>query len=302
MNKQCHKAAAIVVLYYPDVSLLRSCIKSLGLSIEHVYFYINSKPSDDLGDILSNCPNVYGNGENVGLARATNILLNIINDRNYEFALISDQDTIYPPNFITTMTSDRINGAVRVPLWQQLKTQRIGGYYKLHKGKIVYKKKVSFGEEVLFSIASGMVISLQEIGSARFNEEMFIDFLDTEFCMRIVATGNAVVVNTEVMLQHDLGYGVAKVFGRDFTTRGPLRDFYITRNSIYLSLRPPPIPNISFKLRMFFLRFALKHFIFSILTSNNKIMHLSLQLSAIKYGIIGRLGAYSGGNIDDGSK
>lgn len=87
-----------------------------------------------------------------------------------------------------------------------------------------------------FIITSGMVINISCIADVgRFNEGFFIDYVDTEWCLRAVHCGYSVLGALKVRLPHSLSDKPAsRVLGRLYLEYSDLRRYYQSRNSMLL--------------------------------------------------------------------
>jgi rhamnosyltransferase len=89
-------------------------------------------------------------------------------------------------------------------------------------------------EEVRFTMTSGNLLRVSAAKTAGpFEEKLFIDSVDTEYCLRLRKNGFRIIrVNTAV-LQHQLGkpgpFGVI--------THSAERRYYITRNMLYVMIK-----------------------------------------------------------------
>ncbi|MGI9139230.1 MAG: hypothetical protein ACR2IM_09335, partial [Sediminibacterium sp.] len=95
-------------------------------------------------------------------------------------------------------------------------------------------------QEALTLITSGSILNLslaKRVGA--FDEDLFIDFVDTEFSYRVVQNGFINLMFSNVLLNHSIGN---LVLGRSLLTfkkslriiHSPIRAFYITRNGLTL--------------------------------------------------------------------
>jgi rhamnosyltransferase len=78
----------------------------------------------------------------------------------------------------------------------------------------------------------------EEVGN--FRDEFFIDYIDTDYCMRVRERGFVVIISPKICMQHPLGYyKPSKLYkflcGRLMVTNYPsFRHYYWTRNGIIL--------------------------------------------------------------------
>jgi rhamnosyltransferase len=109
----------------------------------------------------------------------------------------------------------------------------------------LFFQKVSVAETDLASvtmvITSGCltrVTAWRQLGG--FDEALFIDFVDTDFCLRARAAGWLIVVSARAQLAHALGERAFRRFlGVQFhpTNHNALRRYYIARNRLRLVVR-----------------------------------------------------------------
>jgi rhamnosyltransferase len=91
-------------------------------------------------------------------------------------------------------------------------------------------------------IASGCLLTREALESAgAMDEDLFIDKVDTEWCLRAVSQGFALAGVPAARLQHRLGERTVRVWWlrwRELPAHRPLRYYYIVRNSLLLWRRP----------------------------------------------------------------
>lgn len=90
---------------------------------------------------------------------------------------------------------------------------------------------------ISYAITSGNLVRMDVFEkSGDYNEEMFIDALDFDFCLRVRHAGWEVWRVGNAYLYHELGdvHTVPKPFSRFYTLHSPTRRYYIYRNFLYL--------------------------------------------------------------------
>ncbi|OJX31735.1 MAG: rhamnosyltransferase [Burkholderiales bacterium 68-12] len=90
-------------------------------------------------------------------------------------------------------------------------------------------------------IASGCLIPasvLRTVGLMR--EDLFIDWVDIEWCLRARALGYRVLGSCAALLEHTLGDRVIRVWGKEISLHAPWRHYYQARNLV-LVLRSSPM-------------------------------------------------------------
>jgi rhamnosyltransferase len=132
-------------------------------------------------------------------------------------------------------------------------------------------------------MTSGSMIRLsayKKIGG--FLEKFFIDYVDNEFCLRMILAGYYVMQLNSVTIYHKLGstqrreFIYRKVFP---TNHPPLRLYYRTRNRFYVynKYKNQFIGYILFDIRVF-----IKDFIKILLYENNRLKKIKMIIKGYK--------------------
>lgn len=178
------------------------------------------------------------NPENLGIAAALNIGLNYALSYGYEWAATFDQDSRVTAGMLQTMLGvtaelelDQV--AILAPRYRDQSTGRVTSYAKTD----LVSREDGYSELVT-TITSGNLVNLKafrEIGP--FKEDLFIDYVDKEYCLRCGVMGYKVYEIFSAVLEHNLGVPSQHQFlgKRPVTTNhSPLRRYYIFRNRIYV--------------------------------------------------------------------
>jgi rhamnosyltransferase len=95
--------------------------------------------------------------------------------------------------------------------------------------------------DVSMVITSGSLVNTVDFGSlGGFDEGFFIDYVDTDFCLRCRAAGWRIAVSADARLEHHLGRRETReLAGMVFhpTNHPPLRHYYIARNRVAMIRR-----------------------------------------------------------------
>ena len=242
------KIGAIIITYNPDEPLLKAVVGSLTPQVQMLLVIDNGSssppaiPDQALSD--GNLVRTVLLKENRGIATATNIGLRMLAERRFDFIITSDQDTVYPSDYVTTFArllegypGDMGTVAAFAPVFYD---KVVGKTISAEVKCAIGSKKVFPSEaylNVIQTIASGMILNaalLDEVGGMR--EELFIDCVDTEWCWRANALGKKIVCCRDLKISHRLGDGMKRLGPKRITLHSPIRNYYITRNSIYLAL------------------------------------------------------------------
>ena len=230
---------AIVVTFQPDFSKLRICLESLLLQVSFIILIKNSPERFDIQNLAdSQKIRVIQLDKNYGIAYAQNRGIEKALSLDADWILLSDQDTVYPPDYVSSMlesarknTLQNIGGLVPV-VFDEISGRRVPVMLEKMKGAV---PPVSGCLKVAHAVASGMLIpvtALQKCGLMR--EDFFIDFVDNEWCWRAASCGLNIYCLADVVIHHQLGDRMEKRFGLNIVYRSLFRFYYIIRNGYYL--------------------------------------------------------------------
>ncbi|MEZ8952715.1 glycosyltransferase family 2 protein [Vibrio cyclitrophicus] len=286
----------VIVCYHPNVSFLLKNINQLKKnSICQVFISDNSSVSLSDSEVLKFGDNVsyHWNMGNVGIAAAQNNAIQGLKKFNLDFIAFFDQDTLIPesyPDSILAHTERNVN-YILSPLHYNSEDMKLYNNYYMSEQRLD-KIEIDFNKEIIFSnytISSGTVVSvniLDTIGT--FDEALFIDLVDTEWCYRAYKKGIKVGIVTNSKIIHSIGNGSVSIGRVRVTIHSPIRRFYILRNSIYL-FKNKKLPK-SVALRLILISIV-QNFILIIKVKGHRIQYVNQTLRAIKNGVIGKMGA-----------
>lgn len=222
-----------IVLFNPDISRLSENISAIIEQVGEVFLVDNN--SENLNEILalikgikSNRIQLFQNTSNKGIAYALNKICCEAKEKNYKWVVTLDQDSVCPSNLVSQLSShiSTKNVALICPLIQDRNMSKIG------------IKQVAV-EEVKQCITSGSMVSLEDWKSiGGFDESMFIDGVDFDYCYRLRISGKKIIRDNRVILLHELGNIEVKkflVWNVIVKNHAPFRKYYIARNTIYLA-------------------------------------------------------------------
>ena len=231
------KVAAIIVSYNPDSNLFDS-INLLLNQVEKVIIvdngskekyvkYIKSINEDKIEIIL--------NKENLGIATALNIGVRKALENGYEWILTMDQDSKASPDMVKKMFNvyNSINREERkdiLSIFPNFVDERIQS--------IEENSNMNSYEYVDADMTSGNLLRkevFEKVGF--FDDSLFIDLVDTDFCMRLNEKGIKMIKIRDAVLYHSLGESktIKGILGSFNTSNhSALRRYYMTRNRFYI--------------------------------------------------------------------
>lgn len=251
--------AGVVVLFNPKMDVL-SNINTYARYMEILYVVDNSDRSNEtLVEEFEKMDNIryIKQTENKGIAQVLNQIMGLATQ--YEWLLTMDQDSYFHEKdireFLCDVEVDFVNCYSICPV-----AVSESEYNKL-------KKK---GVRLITScITSGCLLNIKNakcIGG--FDENLFIDGVDIEFCYRGNLKGYKLYQNTNVQLIHHLGNKKNEQFLKFFqytcTHHNYQRHYYIFRNFLYIGHLYP-------KEKMKIYKYLLKRFLKILLWEKDKI-------------------------------
>lgn len=224
---------AIVTLYFPDENV-KNNITQLSKFVDKVVLLDNTPNSDNSGLFVGIEKTEYvAYKENLGLSEAFNRYLKTLTENCY--IIFFDQDSFCPENLIVQLKND-----YQISCRKLGKKGTIGpAYFEKNANRLMIPKQKKFVEngiyEVKSIITSGMFTELDVIKPAGFwNDEIFLDMADWDFCWRILRAGFFCCLSTNAVLTHILGKSVHHFAGIKVKEGAPFRVYYQTRDCLYL--------------------------------------------------------------------
>lgn len=230
--------AAGIVLYNPDINRMNENINAIINQVDYVILVDNS--SENKSDIEAAIQHSFHNTDKViikfsqknnGIAWALNEIFKVAEAQGVKWVLTLDQDSVCPPEMIEkyikySASTDKSKIGILCPTIVDKNAGIIEGD--------VYKT-----ETVKRCITSGSFTSLTAWKQIHgFDEKMFIDGVDFDFCDRLRMNGYKIIRIGSVCLTHELG----KITTHRFLFKtvkvqnhSALRKYYIVRNRFYLS-------------------------------------------------------------------
>jgi len=291
------KIDMVIVTYSPEPQLLIKAIESMIDQVRKIYIVDNTPDrSDILKSVNYKNVEVIYLDDNKGIAYAQNIGIKRSLFNKSDFIVLSDQDTIYPNNYIVNMIDkkDSFNKIAAIaPLFQDIIGNNANEGF-IDKSLFGFKKisPLRGYHEIFQTIASGKILNssyLQTIGLM--DEMLFIDFVDLEWCWRANKKGYKIIGNADVLIIHQLGDEIVSLGNKNITLRSPIRHYYITRNTVYLGLYDNSLDRWH---KMIIFVKSFKYIIGFSLLSKPHLIHFKYTLLGFWHGITKKLGKFDG--------
>lgn len=303
MSKDCSMVVAVVVIYFPDISLLKRQFSQLKGQVFHIVV-VDNTPTElsPLSEVSSNLFTFLRLGKNLGLAKGLNVGIAKAMELGATHVLLMDQDSIPQDKMVTklmaglTEAQNKYRVAASGPNFHDSRGASFTPFWRVGfpRNKPVLSLK---DEAFVFSdclITSGCLVTLeafQIIGEL--NERLFIDNVDLEWCLRARHMGWHLVGIPDAILSHRLGDThidapwLFKILGKKVAIQhNSTRLYYIMRNRMLLyRMRHVPL--------LWKLQDAIRipgKFALGIVVSNSKFAALKSMLAGCWHGFINRSG------------
>jgi rhamnosyltransferase len=240
---------AVVVTYRPEPAALARLLRSVAPQVTKVVVVDNGSPDDIAA--LARGHDFIGLADNLGLAAGLNRGIVRAREAGASHVILFDQDSDPAPDMVAALLAGerRLRALGRPvaavgPRFVDVKTGRRDAVivparcYWSRRDAPQFEAFIEAG----YLISSGQLISvaaLDAVGPMR--ADLFIDYIDIEWCLRARARGLRVYTVDGATMAHDLGDTAVRLGQATKMLHTPLRHYYIVRNALLL-LRTPSIP------------------------------------------------------------
>ena len=281
---------AVVVTYYPNRNDLETLISQLqGAAIIPVLVDNSEHEQTWLQDLQVD---YLPQSENLGIAKAQNIGIEHALRSSADAVLFFDQDTVVTKGalieLISTINFDQPQVVAPVFIDKYQKKE----YPSLRVNRYGLRRKIrSSGRKSNYQvdavISSGMLVTRQAIEIVGLmDEDFFIDYVDTEWCLRCRNAGIPIFVNPQSVMEHSIGDKVMDFIFFQVPVHKPFRRYYRVRNSFFL-FRKTSVPKM---LAIREVLFSIAHQVFLVVFERDRWAHISFFSKAVVDGLMYRTG------------
>jgi rhamnosyltransferase len=226
------KIAGTVILYYPDEIVIKNISTYLNL-VSILYVVDNTEiPSKPISDNLKSLSNVVylHDGENKGIAERLNQISNLSIHNGFDYLMTMDQDSSFE--------GENLNNYFNcISFFKEKENVSMFGINHVEK---IAGSNICNAVKVNHLITSGSILNLRLVNHiGGFDEKLFIDEVDFEYCLRSVAMGFDIVQFDNIFLNHNLGqtsrhrsFKTTRLTSR--TLHPQVRMYYMMRNFLYV--------------------------------------------------------------------
>ncbi|WP_368922130.1 glycosyltransferase family 2 protein [Comamonas aquatica] len=234
---------ALVVVFFPNREKLGDLIESLKGQVQKVILLNNGVPEGfDLHQYQ--CVEVLEMGGNIGIGGALNKGFAFLKNLKPEFVVTFDQDSLAAKGQIAELVQawdaaserGKRKGAIG-PAFYDLRKGVTFEYPFFRSNGLAIQRIYDEGQgvvEVDALITSGMVVPYYMYEEAHvFDEQLFIEFVDTEWCFRTLKQGFQHFGCFSTKMKHELSDDAPKkVLGVFVLKYSPFRRYYYFRNIV----------------------------------------------------------------------
>lgn len=265
-----------ITLFNPNLEILEKNITAIINQVDGVVCVDNGSNNwKEIEDkVLVKFPKVsiVKNEKNMGIATALNQMFEYAKTVNGDWVLTLDQDSICPNNII-----EEFKKHLDVPQIGSICPVISDRNYE-SKELVKYDEETTYIERCITSASLTPVSVWENVGG--FLDELFIDFVDHDFCAKLIENGYKILRVNKVILDHEMGEGKTVSFmGAKITVlnHSEFRKYHMARNWIYYMKAHKNVINCTEE-RVKFIFFFVK----TLLYEEKKLAKLKVMIKGVK--------------------
>lgn len=220
MTAVASEVVAIIISYNPDIERLQQNLSAVSGQVARVLIFDNKSDNRDevaMLDGVDNCVVIF-NAENSGLPVSLNEGCRRAMSYGARYALLLDQDSVASDGMVASLVGCMEKG-VAIASPQIIDRNKREGF--VPSDSVLHVKRV---------ITSGALLSLDAWRmTGGFEERIFVDWADYEFCANVRAHGYDIVRDMNTMILHEMG---RREYAFTLPTFNGGRPFYRTNHSV----------------------------------------------------------------------
>lgn len=290
-----HNLAAVIVTYNPHVPRLQELLERLLAQAAYVVVVDNASSAavrEALAQLRFDGLAVQCLDENTGIAAGQNVGLLLAFEQDCDTVVFFDQDSRIDDGFIATLSAGLSDPQVGIVAPVFYDEQQGFGYPLVDilpsgRRRKYLPENLTGPIDISVAISSGMLIRrsvFERVGLL--DERLFIDYVDTEWCLRCAAQCIAIRVIPTATMTHSIGEKSLSFAGFRVPVHSPVRRYYRIRNVFHL-LRLGHVPRL---MAMREVLFGLVHQLILIAFEPGRRDYLFYYFKAVRDGIAGVYG------------
>ena len=287
---------AIVVTFEPNLANLNRLLHSLNGQTEKIVL-IDNHSSNNLELTISKFfPKIHfiRLNKNEGIAKAQNIGLRLSMELGAKYIAFFDQDSYPPldmlPKLLGAIQFLQNNGIPVACVGPNLRDPRVN---LKHLPSVDVSNHIFEFKRIQTIISSGSLVPSHVFDLVgEMLDELFVDYVDLEWCWRAISFGFYPYIVENVVMDHSLGDQPYSFLKHYYPMRTPLRHYYMTRNAIYV-YQKKWVP-MKYK-ALDFIKLIRKIIFYSLFARPRK-EHIKMMMLGIYHGLIGKMGRFESDN------
>ena len=286
---------AVIVTYNPNIDNVLSLLNILTDNDFQCIVVDNNSNTSFLKN--KNKYSVINLEKNLGIAKAQNIGINKAVRNGADYIIFFDQDSTIDQSFLDKLTGDFLSvkksGVKLAAIGPQFIDKELGFYAPgllVNRKGLIHKidiSQINEPKKVGVIISSGSLVSTKALIDIGFmNEDLFIDYVDTEWCLRALNKGYKIYISNNALMYHSIGEKTVRLGSINCPVHSPYRRYYRIR-ILFLLCRMIHISKLWIA-NMFLNNFIATCILFA--TQKNKIDYIKFLLLAVRDGLSNKKG------------
>ena len=298
--------AAVVVSFFPDNEILIRLLAALSGQIDYLILVDNGGGQDAANTIKAQGMSIeyIDLGKNLGLGHALNVGFEHATRFGVKYVATFDQDSAPASDLVSNLKSVHLGleergvdcaavGPVFFDRREDAGRTTYFPFYFERSGRICAALREEWADEIVETdalITSGVLVRADVWSKGvRYDEGLFVDYTDTEWCFRARENGHKLFGCLGVEMGHAPSDAPpARIFGLSFFRYSPLRRFYYFRNTVRFCLAR--YVSRAWKLRLAS-ALALRFFV-NLVIDKKKLSSLKMMVRGVWDGLRGKTGEF----------
>jgi len=229
---------AVIVTYHPSARMVDK-LSDILVQVQGLVVVDNNSAEEELRTLRAASQDagfqLIENEENLGIAAALNHGIQWAIAKGYQWVILLDQDSTITDEFVSHLFAT----------WESHpERERVCSihpkYIDPDTGQEALVRRAEDGGPIISMTSGALMPTWVFTQLGWFASDLFIDEVDTEYCLRIRASGYLVIDSREAVLLHTTGHSQGKVvLGFRFrpSFHSPMRRYYMARNRVVVYRR-----------------------------------------------------------------
>lgn len=240
---------SVIVTYNPDLPNVKKLLGSL-ISSDVFPVIVDNSSLNSFQSISDETYKVISLYQNTGIAHAQNIGIDYCRSQNAQIIIFFDQDSTIPDAFFLNKLFDPIakfGEKITAPIYTDNNKGFTYPIVSINKSGTRTKNYPKPDDDNFYTnivISSGTAVLCDVFDSVGImNDALFIDYVDTEWCLRCHQKSISILVIPSAVMSHSIGDNTINLFLLKVPVHSASRRYYRIRNSIFL-FHFPHVPKL----------------------------------------------------------